>query len=53
MSQKIRIFIVLLILVVLTGAVIGIETLRGQRIAAEIDASLEPGDIPVYRNNFV
>ncbi len=50
MSQKIRIFIVLLILVVLTGAVIGIETLRGQRIAAEIDASLEPGDIPVYWN---
>jgi len=50
MNQKIRIIIALVIIVVLTAAVIGIETIRGQRIAAEIDASLEPGDIPVFWN---
>ena len=53
MSQKFRILIAVLIIVVLTGAVIGIEYLRGQRIAAEIDASLEPGDIPVYWNDLL
>ena len=50
MNQKIRIIIALAIIVVLTVAVIGIERIRGQRIAAEIDASLEPGDIPVFWN---
>lgn len=50
MNQKIRIFIAIAIIVVLTAAVIGIERIRGQRIAAEIDASLEPGDIPVFLN---
>lgn len=50
MTQKIRIIIALAIIVGLTAAVIGIETIRGQRIAAEIDASLEPGDIPVFWN---
>ena len=51
MNQKTRIFIAIAIIVVLTVAVIGIERIRGQRIAAEIDASLEPGDIPVFWND--
>ncbi len=50
MNQKTRILIAIGIIVVLTAAVIGIERIRGQRIAAEIDASLEPGDIPVFWN---
>jgi hypothetical protein len=50
MNQKIRVLIAVGIIVLLIGAVIGIETLRGKRIAEQIDASLEPGDIPVYWN---
>lgn len=50
MNQKVRIIVAVIIIVVLVGAVIGIEYLRGQQIAAQIDASLEPGDIPVYWN---
>ncbi len=50
MTQRIRVLIALGIILLLTGAVIGIETLRGKRIAEQIDASLQPGDIPVYWN---
>jgi hypothetical protein len=50
MNQKIRVLIALAIILVLAGAIIGIDTLRGKRIAEQIDASLQPGDIPVYRN---
>jgi hypothetical protein len=50
MKQNVRIIVAVVIIVVLVGAVIGIEYLRGQQIAAQIDASLEPGDIPVYWN---
>ncbi len=50
MNQKVRVLIAVGIIVLLIGAVIGIETLRGKRIAEQIDASLEPGDIPVYWN---
>lgn len=50
MNQRTRILIAFGIILALTAAVIGIERIRGQRIAAEIDASLEPGDIPVFWN---
>ena len=50
MNQKVRVFVAIVIIIVLVGAVIGIEYLRGKQIAAQIDASLEPGDIPVYWN---
>lgn len=50
MNQKNRVLIAIIIILVLIGAVIGIEYQRGQRIAAQIDASLQPGDIPVYWN---
>lgn len=48
MQQKARYLIVIIILAVLIGTIYGLETLRGKRMAAEIDASLEPGDIPVF-----
>lgn len=50
MVQKKRIFIALGILFFLILAVIGIEYQRGKNLAKRIDASLEPGDIPVYWN---
>jgi hypothetical protein len=50
MNLKIRAVVAIGIIVVLVGAVIGIEYLRGKQISAQIDASLEPGDIPVYWN---
>ncbi len=50
MVQKKRIFIALGILFFLILAVIGIEYQRGKNLANRIDASLEPGDIPVYWN---
>lgn len=51
MNQKIRILIAFGIIIFLTALVIGVDYIRGQRIAAQIDASLEPGDIPVYWND--
>lgn len=53
MENKKRIFIVLGILVLLILAVVGIEYLRGKSLAQQIDASLEPGDIPVYWNGTI
>ncbi len=50
MVNKTRILIALGILGVLILAVIGLEYVRGKNLAARIDASLEPGDIPVYWN---
>jgi hypothetical protein len=50
MNQKTRILIAVGIIILLTVAVISIERIRGQQIAAQIDASLQPGDIPVYWN---
>ncbi len=51
MNQKTRILIAFGIIIILIGVVIGLDYVRGQRIAAQIDASLEPGDIPVYWNS--
>jgi hypothetical protein len=53
MENKKRIFIVLGILVLLILAVVGIEYLRGKSLVQQIDASLEPGDIPVYWNGTI
>ncbi len=50
MKRQTRFLIATIIILVLIGAVIGIETIRGNNAAARIDASLEPGDIPVYWN---
>lgn len=51
MNQKVRILIAVGFILLLTGIVIGVEYLRGQKIASQIDASLEPGDIPLYWND--
>jgi len=45
MNQKKRILVALVILVVIGGAVLGLEALRRRRIA---QANLEPGSIPIY-----
>jgi len=50
MNQKTRILIAFGIIILLIGVVIGLDYVRGQRIATQIDASLQPGDIPVYWN---
>jgi hypothetical protein len=50
MGQNKRIFIASGILILLILSVIGIEYLRGKSLAKQIDASLEPGDIPVFWN---
>lgn len=49
MSQKLRILIGLIVVVVLIGVVLGIEALRGRvdnSLQAEI--TLEPGNVPIY-----
>ena len=48
MSQKKRILLAVGIVLILSGAMLAIDHYRGQRLAAELDASLEPGDIPIY-----
>lgn len=53
MSQNKRILLVVLVIIVLAGAVIGIEQLRGQRLANQLDIALQPGDIPVYWNGTI
>lgn len=50
MKQIHRVLILLAIMLVLVGSVIGLEYLRGKRLAAQVDASMEPGDIPIYWN---
>ncbi|MDO9084898.1 MAG: hypothetical protein Q7U53_01720 [Anaerolineaceae bacterium] len=50
MNQKFRVLIAVGIIILLTGAVVGLEFIRGQRVAAQIDASLQPGDIPIFWN---
>lgn len=50
MVQKKRFFIVFGILALLILVVIGVEYLRGKNLAKRIDASLKPGDIPIYWN---
>jgi hypothetical protein len=49
MSQKLRILIGLLVVVVLIGAVLGIEALRGRvDNSPQAEITLEPGNIPIY-----
>jgi hypothetical protein len=45
MNQRNRILIAVLVLVILGGAVLGLEALRRQRVT---EANLEPGSIPIY-----
>ena len=48
MNQKNRIFIALIIILVLAGAIFALEAWRGRSNAAGLDVLLEPGDVPVY-----
>ena len=45
LSQKQRIIIAVVLLVLIGGLVLGLETLRRQRVT---DSNLEPGTIPIY-----
>ena len=45
LSQKQRIIIAVVLLVLIGGLVLGLETLRRQRVT---DSDLEPGSIPIY-----
>jgi hypothetical protein len=50
MSQRTRILIAVLVLVVLVGAILGIEALRrrGSSVPADVPVTLEAGSIPIY-----
>jgi hypothetical protein len=50
MSQTTRIVVAVVILVVLIGAVFGIELVRRGSAAVEADVTLVPGAIPIYWN---
>jgi hypothetical protein len=45
LSQKQRIIIAVVLLVLIGGSILGLETLRRQRVT---DSDLEPGSIPIY-----
>ena len=49
MSQKVRILIALAAIVVIGGAVLAIEAIRGRLdLAPQTQITLEPGNIPIY-----
>ena len=49
MSQKVRILIALAAIVVIGGAVLAIEAIRGRLdLAPQAQITLEPGNIPIY-----
>ncbi|NLW73165.1 MAG: hypothetical protein GXY37_09825 [Chloroflexi bacterium] len=50
MSQSKRIILAVGLIIVLIGVVLGLESLRAKIIAKEQDVSLNPGDVPVYKD---
>lgn len=48
MSQKKRILLAVILIIVLIAAVLVLESFRAKIIAKDRDVSLNPGDIPVY-----
>jgi hypothetical protein len=50
MSQKKRIILAIVLIIVLVAVVLGLESLRAKIIAKDRDVSLNPGDIPVYKD---
>ncbi len=51
MSQKMRVLIGVVVIVVLIGAVLAIEALRGRvETSPGAEITLEPGNIPIYLN---
>jgi len=48
MNQKNRIFIAMVIILILAGAIFALEAWRGRSNGPGLDAFLEPGDVPVY-----
>ena len=50
MSQSKRIILAVGLIIVLIGVVLGLESLRAKIIAKEQDVTLNPGDVPVYKD---
>jgi len=50
LSQSKRIILAVGLIIVLIGVVLGLESLRAKIIAKEQDVSLNPGDVPVYKD---
>ncbi|MGD8402730.1 MAG: hypothetical protein PVJ21_03650 [Anaerolineales bacterium] len=48
MSQKSRIVIAIVILLVIVGGVLGVDYLQRQKAAAEAPADMPPGSIPIF-----
>ena len=48
MSQKNRIVIAVVLLLVIVGGVLGVDYLQRQKVAAEAPADMPPGSIPIY-----
>jgi len=50
MDQKKRIVIAVIILLVIVGGVLGVDTLQRQKAAAQAPANMPPGSIPIFVN---
>jgi len=50
LSQSKRIILAVGLIIVLIGVVLGLESLRAKIIAKEQDVTLNPGDVPVYKD---
>ena len=50
MNQKKRIVIAVIILLVIVGVVLGVDTLQRQKAAAQALADMPPGSIPIFVN---
>lgn len=48
MNQNKRILIAVVILVVIVGAILGVDTLQRQNAAAQAPADMPPGSIPIF-----
>ena len=48
MDQKKRILIAVIILLVMVGVVLGVDTLQRQKAAAQASADMPPGSIPIF-----
>jgi hypothetical protein len=48
MDQKKRIVIAVIILLVIVGVVLGVDTLQRQKAAAQAPADMPPGSIPIF-----
>lgn len=50
MDQKKRVSIAVIVLLVIVGVVLGVDTLQRQKAAAQAPADMPPGSIPIFVN---